>query len=166
MFEICNKLCTRSLTHLQVGIVVLVPKASAFWKAEGERSPQFIQAHPGNTDPHLWPHTVPVDTHEDGAEFVKEDTALVFSVSAPLGCGTPWMTRWITTLLPQTLCIKGISEQQIKQIQCWSCWHLLHGVWPHEPYGDGEPFAANSHRWKMRNQRLAGPWRAAFSGHV
>jgi len=133
-----------------------------FWANERQHSPEFVAAHPGNREPWLWPHTGPLDTHEDEAEFVSELSASIYSCSSPLSEGSSWLTRFIMALIPDSWVIRGVTDQQIKEFQVWSFEQMLSGTWPSERYHKCSPrtsFASGTARSLGRSTRM---WAMAF----
>ena len=160
--------CSRSQSWDYVlGVGRRESKGEGLEKHPKVHSPDFIDNHPGNDDPSMWPFSFPYDTHEDEAEFVNEDSALIYSMSSSLSHGSSWLTRLVMAVIPVSWVIPGKTDEELKRFQCWSSWQLLYGIWPTEGYVHCSPrtsFSPGKQREKMKGHRLCGPWRGCFNG--
>ena len=128
-----------------------------FW--DGVSSCDWFRRHPCRE--YDMSTMVPVGLHGDDVAITKQDTMLAMSLSGVLGTAGTMESRLAITCFYLRHVAQG-SLDAIYRVVAWSMHFCLLGIFPYCDV-NGRPWPRGSSRARKAGQRLAGPYRFAYT---
>eukprot|EP00959_Pyramimonas_sp_CCMP1952_P417621 8749664-Pyramimonas_sp.AAC.1 len=132
-----------------------------FWEREWDKD--WGQHHPGFREHGRDPaKCIPIGVHADKGQHISRDKVLNIAWGSTTSRATTAYSKFLFTVVPDDLLIKGTTDEQLYAILVWSLNVMTIGKHPDTDH-NGKPWPRLSRRELLAGQPLAGGYVALFS---